>query len=405
MKFSCKASDAVQAVRDCERVVWDKAQQPILQCIRIRVTGGSTLFRGTDLTTTVESAVLGDEEKTGEVVVPKKMLKAVLGKFSKGEGLSFTKVGEHDLSIESFVGKPRGFTVKGMDPEDFPEVPEVLGEVLEVPRGILVGAFQRALFAVSNAEAQYYLNGVCLSQKGKMRLLVVGTDGRRLSRVTHSLQVFPTKDEVIVPKETVGVVLHLFDEGELLNVFVSEKKATKEVGSADTRYIRFSQGLRVVTSTLVEGQFPDYEQVFPGSYDGTVTIPAQPLLSAVDDASLMADFSRRVQLKIAKDGVSVSASDPEKGEATVTVEGSWTGKHPVNNLCFNFAYLLDYLKLCNELGYATVDVGVNYRTKREKDPVTGEQGEVKTDPDGYVNSPTNWKQDGWDYLLMPMKEK
>jgi DNA polymerase-3 subunit beta len=376
MRFVCDKAQAVQAIKDCKKVVRGKAPSLALECVRI-YANGSVRFIGTDLDTFIEAGVTTAGRATkGCAVVPLKMVEKVVSKMA-GD-IVFTGKGI-DLVVEAKGGK-KSFTVKGIAPDAFPETPKVNTYSYKVPGSVLLDGFEKTIFAVSDDDAQYYLTGVCMKQEGD-KLTMVATDGKRLSKVTHPTTAFPGGTEIIVGTKGVSAVLSVFNDKEAVKVTVSKAPENKE---DRRRVVVFTQGKKRVAVNTIDGQFPAYDQVFPKKYDGSMSADVEKLIEGIDTVSIMAGDYRET-FTITKKAVEIGASSDE-GDAKIEVACSWSGKRAAR-AGFNYHYLLDYLKLCKHL-------------KVERAAV-----DLIVPDDGNVVSPALWRQGGWEYLLMPMKLK
>jgi DNA polymerase-3 subunit beta len=369
MRFVCDKAQAVQALKDCKKVVKSKAATVVQESVRI-CANGLVRFIGTDLDTFVEAGVVTAEHpEKGCVVVPLKMVEKVVARVKDGD---IVFIGEgNDLKVSARDGK-QSFTVKGVNPEDFPETPKVDKHSYKVPGTALMGGFEKTIFAASNDETQYYLNGVCVEQQGD-KLTMVATDGYRLSKVTRSMTALPKDAKIIVGTKGVNAILSVLDNKEAVEVSLSE----------DAVVAIFAQERKRIVVKLIEGQFPAYDKVFPTKYDGTMSADVETLIDGIDTVSIMAGETRRVQFQTSKKSVEIESSSDE-GDARVEVAASWSGKATAR-FGFNFYYILDYLKLCKQIGFGKVGV------------------DIVVQNNGTVVSPSLWKQEGWDYLLMPMK--
>ena len=188
-------------------------------------------------------------------------------------------------------------------------------------------------FAISTEETRYYLNGIFIhavqGDEGPL-LRAVATDGHRLSRVDAPLpegaQDIPG---IIVPRKTVTELHKLLEEvdGDVA-VSVSETK------------VRFAFDETVLTSKLIDGRFPDYEQVIPVKNDKVVEIDGKKFSEAVDRvATVSTEKTRSVKLALSKGRLVVSANSPDSGSASEEIEASYDADEL--QIGFNSRYLLD----------------------------------------------------------------
>jgi DNA polymerase III subunit beta len=238
------------------------------------------------------------------------------------------------------VGRDR-FEVIGQESSDFPEVPSMgEGAALSVPAAELAKMIDRTIFAAAREQGRYAINGVYMQCKDKV-LEVVATDGRRLAFCKKKLKSGSIDEGIIVPIKMMQEIRKLCDNvpnGEEIQIAV-RGRAVLVSGSAVT-----------LSSLVVEGIFPKYQQVIPKDSDKEVTFKREALHHALRKAVfLTSDETRTVQLNFSPGTCLVEARSPDKGQAAVTVEAEYNGEQLA--IGFNPQYLQDALKV---LGSDTV---------------------------------------------------
>jgi DNA polymerase-3 subunit beta len=200
-----------------------------------------------------------------------------------------------------------------------------------MPQKRLKEMLNMTIFAVSHDETRYVLNGILFVVKPSyMRL--VATDGRRLAVVENKMQIPKTLErKITVPTKAVNELARMLgDEGEARIAF-SENQAS------------FDMGQTRVVSRLIEGEFPNYEQVIPKEVKEKVKIQRQEFLSALRRAALFTNpDSLVVKIDMSKDRMVLSKSTPYIGESREELAAEYKGKEL--SVGFNPAYLIDVLK-------------------------------------------------------------
>ena len=194
------------------------------------------------------------------------------------------------------------------------------------------------------------LNGALLVVK-PASLTMVATDGHRLAMVEtdHKFEGLPTETRVLVPKKAMNEVQRLAAE--------SSDDAVVEFGQ-DESHLFFQFGGRLLTCRKLTGQFPNYEAVLPRDVNKTVTIERSELQDALRRVSQLADQrSHAVKFMLAKEGLEISASSPEYGEAKEVIEKEFKGETIA--IGFNAQYLLDFLA-------AAADGPISFELKDEQ---------------------------------------
>jgi len=233
------------------------------------------------------------------------------------------------------VGRDR-FEVLGQESSDFPEIPSMgEGSTLSVGAADLAKMIDRTVFAAAREQGRYAINGVYLQCKEKV-LEMVATDGRRLAYSKKKLKNGGALEEgVIVPIKMMQEIRKLCDNvpsGEELQIAVRG------------RAIIVSGGPVTLSSLVVEGIFPKYQQVIPKDNDKEVTIKRDIFAQALRKAIfLTSDETKTVQLTFSPGTCKVEARSPDKGQADVTVEVEYTAE--TVSIGFNPQYLQDALKV------------------------------------------------------------
>ncbi|HEY3322890.1 MAG TPA: DNA polymerase III subunit beta [Planctomycetota bacterium] len=233
------------------------------------------------------------------------------------------------------VGRDR-FEVMGQEASDFPEVPAMgEGATLSVPAGEMAKMIDRTVFAAAREQGRYAINGVYLQCKDKI-LEMVATDGRRLAFCKKKIKAAAGLEEgVIVPIKMMLEIRKLCD-----NVPSGEELQLAVRGRA----VLVSGGPVTLSSLVVEGIFPKYQQVIPKDADKEIVFKREALAQALRKAIfLTSDETRTVQLSFTPGTCLIEARSPEKGQASVTLECEYTGEKV--NIGFNPNYLQDLLKV------------------------------------------------------------
>ena len=247
---------------------------------------------------------------------------------------------EADEGLCKITGSDSHFTIYGQQVSTFPEVPGFDGPAdIEVSLDSLQGGVEQCLFATAKESTRYALNGVLWEVKGK-KLTMVATDGRRLARTRVNLASAPSekteKSKIIVPAKALS----------LLDKIGRKDKDVVAIKFVDNQ-ILLSCGNVVVSSNLVEGTFPKYEDIIPTDYDKKLKLSTEAALSAVRRSALLtSEESRGVKLSISKDSLVFSCRAPETGDAEISMPISYSGE-PIE-IGFNPQFIMDALRVMPE---------------------------------------------------------
>jgi len=206
--------------------------------------------------------------------------------------------------------------------------------LVKIPAAIIENLIRKTKFAISMEESRYTLNGGLLILKPDT-LAMVATDGHRLAlaETDHKLTGLNGEVKVLIPKKAM-------DEVEKLS---SAAGSDAHIEFAkDESHLFFQVGHRLLISRILTGQFPNYEAVLPRDNNKNVVIERAELSDAVRRVSQLADQrSHAVKLAVSKEGIEISASSPEYGEAKESIEKEFKGE-PIA-IGFNSSYMLDFL--------------------------------------------------------------
>lgn len=333
MKVNFNRTALAEALNLLVSVVPSRTPKPILRCVRFDATGKEVCLSATDLEvgiTYVVSEVQVEEE--GQVVLPADRLVAIVREST--EDVLAVQTSEGYCEIR---GTDSHFTIYSQEAKDYPLMASFEGEA-EINVGLrnLQAGIAQCLFATAKESSRYAINGVLWEITGK-RLLLVATDGRRLARSKVSLVSAPAEstaaEQIIVPGKAMSLL-------EKLACGERDKVGVKLVDSQ----ILFSCAHAVISSSLVEGSFPKYEDIIPSSYSKKLRLSTEAVLSAVRRAALLtSEESRGIKLSISEGSVVFSGRAPEAGDAEVNMAVDYKGE--AIEVGFNPQFLVDALRV------------------------------------------------------------
>lgn len=313
-------------------VVPARTPKPILRCIKLAAGAKDVRIWATDLEVGINcliSEVSVPEE--GETVIPADKLVAIVREST--DDVLQLQAAEGKCEIK---GADSHFTIYGQEASNYPAMPQFEGEAdLEISLENLRAAIEQSLFATAKESTRYALNGVLWEIKGK-KLFLVATDGRRLARVRTSLASAAsdkiTAGKLIVPAKTMALVDRI-DGSE------KDKVAVKQTNNQ----ILINCGNVEISSNLVEGSFPKYEDIIPTDYEKSLTLSTAAVLSAVRRAALLtSEESRGIKLSISKNKLVFSGRAPETGDAEVEMVVEYKAE-PIE-IGFNPQFIVDALR-------------------------------------------------------------
>jgi DNA polymerase-3 subunit beta len=333
MKFRISKEKFLEGLQQVQSVVSSRATLPILSNVLIEADRTELRFTTTDLDITVSGRIdagnLPDSPleiiEPGAITLPVRRLASIVRELPASE----VEVAVNDENTASIKCGNSFFKILGLPPDDFPP-PVRFDEVKEfklTPK-TLREALKKTAYAISTDETRYVLNGIyCQFKESKMTL--VATDGRRLAMTDVDVE-FPESNEVsvIVPTKAVNELQRLLkdDQGEL----------RMRIGA---RQIAFELNQHHLVSKLIEGNYPNFRQVIPGTARERVTLERETFLQAAQRVSLLApDKSNSVKLHFSKDNIEITANSADIGEARESIPVRYSG--PEMSIAFNPEYLV-----------------------------------------------------------------
>lgn len=333
-------SDLMNALARVQGIVERKNTMPILSSILLEARGSELLVSATDLELFLRSRYPVQIVKEGLVTAPAKKIFEIVRELPEGE-VRLTAGDKGWLRIE--VGRSR-FKVMSLPKDDFPALPVVQeGEKIECPASLLVEAIEKTSFAMSHDQTRQALNGILLEIEpvggDEADLRLVATDGHRLAFIQRRSRAAVSGNRgVIVPRKAITEVRKLIGD--------EAAAAAVELSFQENRLI-FRVGTSQLLTRLVDGQFPDYQQVIPSGGTRLAVVGRESFYHAVRRVSTVtADRVNLVKFSFSADRVSVTATNPEIGEATEDVEAEVTGGSVEIGL--NARYMLDVFSVIKQ---------------------------------------------------------
>ncbi len=330
MEFTVQKPDLLDELNLTQGVVERKTTIPILSNLLCEAKGDRLTITATDLELSIRTSCEAKVKKDGAGTIPaKKLLELV--RLLPDEEIRFKLLDNHWVQI---ICDHKTYKMVGMARDNFPAIPAFPHPLVKIPAKVLAALITKTVFAISMEESRYTLNGGLLILKPDS-LTMVATDGHRLAlaETTHKFNGFGNEVRVLVPKKAMMEVQRL----------AAEASDDGEIEFArDDSHLFFQLGPRLLISRMLTGQFPNYEAVLPRENNKAVVLERDELNAALRRVSQLADQrSHAVKFAVAREGIEISASSPEYGEAKETIEKDYKGD-PLS-IGFNAQYLLDFL--------------------------------------------------------------
>lgn len=338
MKFRINRDHFSNGLSQVLNVVGSKATMPILSNVLIEADKDFITLTTTNLDLGIRCKIKADVKESGAVTLPVKRLATIVRELPNLD-VAFDASPNHQVKLASGGSN---FRIMGIGKEEFPPLPEFGDEksfTLEQPE--LVAMLKSVAYAQSTDETRYILNGVYFSfRDGKLSL--VATDGRRLALIGKELDIpAESAGAIILPAKTVSELLRMLDKGEKVKINFSERRCSFQIstdkdssGLVDSIYLY---------SKVVEGNYPNYQQVIPKETHQRIKLERELLLQCIHRAALVtSEKSNSVRLKLSSNLLEITAQSPDFGEAHESMAISYSG--PDLQVAFNPAFLMDPLK-------------------------------------------------------------
>lgn len=322
MNLTITRENLTKGVSAVSTVIPAKTSLPVLQNVLLEPRDGELWFTATDLDLTIRTKVPAETKEGGAITAPGKKLQELARELPE-HPVALSATGDQ---LEVACGRSR-FKLNGLPSEEFPGLPEVdFEEAWEVTTKELIELVQQTAFAVSTEESRPILNGILWELKGD-RMVMVATNGHRLARMAVA-SASPTEanEALIVPPIALYQVEKLFgDSGEL-----SVARSGNHLG--------FRAPEAELYTRLIEGKYPNYEQVIPKDNDKLATIDRQPLMEAVRRMAVVAaEPPHRTKLIFEPNQLRLGVTTSDLGEGTDEVGMEYEGDP--QEIGFNAKYL------------------------------------------------------------------
>lgn len=370
MRIICSKEELLTGIQIVQTAVAHKSTLPILSNLVIETHQDKLKLMATDLEIGIQCMIKGEVEKEGSITIPAKKFGDIVRELSDKHDV----VIDVDASLKIVVTSGKTcFSMKGLPKEDYPIIPEFSEDkAFSIKKDILREMFKKTIFAASTDTTRYVLNGL-LFNIANGPLKVVATDGKRLSLVSNNGNNGSSKkinSSIIIPTRTVN---------ELIRLIGMESNGDEILINITDNQVAFKSSKWTLISRLVDGTYPNYEQVIPKSNQVKITLKRDDLMAVTRRAALcMADKVGLVRYGFSNGLLKVSASYQGITEFNDELACNYEGSKM--EISFNPFYVIDILKNIN-----SEDVTMEFSTS------VGPVLIRPTEDDQYI------------YVVMPMK--
>ncbi len=331
MKLVVSKEALQSSLQVIQGIVGSKSTMPILSHMLLEAGDTGITISATDLDIAVKEPLEAEVEEKGSVCVPAKKLYEIVRE-APAEKLTLESLENNWITL---TGGRSKFKLAGLTGDDFPAFPEISeGESIVFDSLVLKDMIARVIYATGESDARYTLNGIMFHlNPADSSMTVIGTDGHRLSVIKKPFSGGISEErKVIVPKKAAAEVRKLTEsyEGDLKISF-------------NKNHVVFIFGEIVLISRLIEGSYPNYEQVIPKNNEKTMTAVRDDILGAVKRAAIIGgERTFPVKMELKDETAYFSSNNPDIGEVNEQVAVQYSGE-PIT-VGFNARYMIEALQ-------------------------------------------------------------
>lgn len=364
MKAVCARKDLHYGVETVRKAIAGRSTWPILNNILICTDSDYLQLTAYDLELGIQCRVPAVIEQQGALTVPARLIAEMLSTLPESE----IEISMDEQNVVNVKCQSSNYMLLGLPPEEFRPLPEIPDDQsFEISQAALQEIIRHIIFAISSDESRSTLTGSLFVLSGN-EIKVVSTDTHRLAIRTSPVGKATGETQCIIPRRALDELSRLLQpEDTPVTVYMTDN------------HVKFTINDTVIVSTLVEGQFPNYQRVIPSEWDKRLTIPTEDFLSRIRRASIVArENANRVVLHTEGDRLVITAESGEVGKAYEELEIVREGEDI--KIAFNAKYLMEFLS-------AVGTEGIHIE-------LTGELSPTAMKPVG---------RDDYLYVLMPMQ--
>ncbi len=372
MEITVSRQDLVRELTATQSVVERKTTIPILSNFLLEAEDDRLSLTATDLDQAIRTSATVKVKKPGACTIPARKLYDYIKLLPDGD-ISIKLLENHWVQIRSGRSNTK---IVGMARANYPQVPEFPAvPATSIPIAALKALIARTIFAISNEESRYTLNGALLILKAES-LAMVATDGHRLSFVekpNENLEGISGEKRVLIPRKALQELQQLLGSTEAEKVDFADDEHT----------LFFRVGHRTLSTRKLSGQFPNFEAVMPRDNTKFAVVRCSELSAAIQRVAQFADErSGAIRLRLEGNELRISANSTESGESEDTIDTPYSSD-PIM-VGFNSIYILDFLKALGNEG----EVRLEFKDSQSAGQMRPE------DPDAEYR---------YRYVLMPMR--
>lgn len=333
MNFTCNRELIQKCIMSADRITGKNLSLPILNSVLLVANNKSLTIRATNLEVGVEFQIPADVKKEGSIAIPGSLFSNILMSIPDEENITTTALD----GVCKIITKTKNITVKGFLPDDFPTIPVINeGENFTIKSHDFIQNVKSVLMSAAISDVKPEISSVYIYQNNKS-LVFVATDSFRLAEKKINYSGSQISQGVIIPIKNIIEIVKVFESTNEDILF----KVTKTQISCVSKSI-------YITSRVIQGIYPDYEQILPKTHTTEVVILKQDLVNTLKLSTLFSDKFNKIQFivdpKEKKCSISTKNSDIGETESSLTVTMSG---EPVE-IALNGKHLFDCLNVIDQ---------------------------------------------------------
>ncbi|MGO9377713.1 MAG: DNA polymerase III subunit beta [Dissulfurispiraceae bacterium] len=332
MKVKVDRNELLKKLSDIQNIVEKRNTMPVLNNFLLSAENAGSTITATDLETALKEPIELSVLEEGKMCIPAKKLFEIVREI---DGEIVLESADNQW-IKVKCGKSH-FRLACISPEEFPVWPLITpaeARTVELDAATLLDSIEKTLYAAGESDTRYVLNGLLFHIKTDQVLNVIGTDGHRLAM--SQKKIAKTLDEdikIILSRKSVSELRKFLDD--------AQKPVELTIGK---NHILFSVGSIQFLTRLIEGTYPNYEQVIPSDNNKDLGVGREAFSKALKIVSILSkERSSAVKVDLNPDSMVISTSNPDLGDATDEIAVKYNGE--AMSIAFNARYLLDVLNV------------------------------------------------------------
>ena len=333
MIININRQSLVEPLKNIVGVSEQSQSMPILGHVLLEFKDGVCCLTASDLEVQVSYDYKCGISENVIVTVPARKFSDIL-KSLETEEITL-EITTKDIVIKS--GKSK-FKVSALNPDDFPKIDDNLSESMKINSEALLRLINSTSFSMGYQDARHFLNGLYIEFK-QTEIITVATDGHRLAYSSRISDLPDSDNSCIVPRKCISELKRI------LSSFNDISETITEV-SVNSQHILFEINGYKLISKLVEGNYPDYNKVFPSSLPNNLKLDRTLLKSALQRLSILSSEQfKGVKLKLTSSLVNLSTINSQQESGDESIECEYVGEDI--EIGFNLSYLLETLDVIN----------------------------------------------------------